>query len=126
MKCPYCGFESQIAKSEDRVAELDYRTYLEKAAGEKDTQESKKVQCSKFGAETTVLAGTAADMCPFCGSNMVLSESVSRLIKPEGLLPFKISQKEAFDKFRGWIRKLWFAPGPLKQYATAESKLAGV
>ena len=57
---------------------------------------------------------------------MVFSGNVSRLIKPEGVLPFKLSQKEAFDNFRRWIRKLWFAPAKLKQYAQAESKLAGV
>jgi hypothetical protein len=57
---------------------------------------------------------------------MVFSGSVSRLIKPEGLLPFKISGKEAFENFRRWIQGLWFAPRRLKQYARTENKLAGV
>jgi hypothetical protein len=57
---------------------------------------------------------------------MVFSGSVSRQIKPEGLLPFKVSGKEAFEQFRKWIGKLWFAPSQLKQYAQSESKLAGV
>jgi hypothetical protein len=48
------------------------------------------------------------------------------LIKPEALLPFKITQKEAFESFRRWIKGLWFAPGKLKQYAQSENKLAGV
>jgi predicted RNA-binding Zn-ribbon protein involved in translation (DUF1610 family) len=126
LKCPYCGFELQIAKSEVQVAELDYRTHLDEASKEKSTHEMQRVQCDKCGAETTVSGDTAADLCPFCGANMVFSESVSRLIKPEALLPFNISQKEAFDKFRGWIRGLWFAPGSLKQYARADSKLAGI
>jgi predicted RNA-binding Zn-ribbon protein involved in translation (DUF1610 family) len=126
LKCPYCGFESQIAKSESRVAELDYRSYLEKAGEEKNTLEAQRIKCDQCGAETTVAADAAADICPFCGANMVFSESVSRLIKPEGLLPFKISHKEAFESFRRWIRRLWFAPGSLKQYARAENKLTGV
>jgi predicted RNA-binding Zn-ribbon protein involved in translation (DUF1610 family) len=126
LKCPYCGFELQIAASEAPVAELDYQSYLEKAAAEKGLQESKRVKCDKCGAETTVPPDAAADLCPFCGANMVFQESTARLIKPEGLLPFKISSHEAFDKFRNWIRKLWFAPGALKQYAQMEGKLAGV
>ncbi len=126
MKCPYCGFESQIAPSDVQVTELDYRTYLEKSADEKQTQEAKRVKCNQCGAETTMSANATADMCPFCGANLVFSESVSRLIKPEGLLPFKVSQREAFDKFRQWIQGLWFAPGGLKQYARTEAKLAGV
>jgi hypothetical protein len=51
---------------------------------------------------------------------------VSRLIKPEGLLPFKVTYKEASEAFRRWIRGLWFAPGDLKQYAQSEGKLVGV
>jgi DNA-directed RNA polymerase subunit RPC12/RpoP len=126
LKCPYCGFELQIAKSEIRIQELDYRSYLEKAGQEKSSDATQRVRCEKCGAETTVSPEAAAGICPFCDSNMVFSEKVSRLIKPEGLLPFKISQKEAFESFRSWIRRLWFAPGSLKNYARMESKLAGV
>jgi hypothetical protein len=57
---------------------------------------------------------------------MVFSASSSRLIKPEGILPFKIAYKEAFDSFRQWIRTRWFAPNSLKQFAQSENKLAGV
>jgi hypothetical protein len=32
---PYCGFESQIAKSETQAAELDYQTYFGQKAKEK-------------------------------------------------------------------------------------------
>jgi len=126
LKCPYCGFELQIAKSEVQIAELDYQSYLEKAAQEKDSHEAQRVKCDKCGAETTVPAEAAADICPFCGANRVFSGSVSRVIKPEGLLPFKVAQKDAFESFRRWIRGLWFAPNKLKQFAQSENKLAGV
>jgi len=126
MKCPFCGFELQIAQSGALITELDYRAYLEKSAGEKETLEARRVKCKQCGAETTMAANATADICPFCGANLVFSESVSRLIKPEGLLPFKIPQKEAFDRFRKWIQGLWFAPGGLKQYARTEASLAGV
>jgi predicted RNA-binding Zn-ribbon protein involved in translation (DUF1610 family) len=126
LKCPYCGFESQIEVSEVKVTELNYQIYLEKAGGEKNSQEAQRIKCDKCGAETTVPTTAAADICPFCGANMVFSEKVSRLIKPEGLLPFKITHKEAFEHFRRWIKGLWFAPSKLKQFAQTESKLAGI
>lgn len=126
LKCPYCGFESEIPQSETGVLELDYREFLEKAGNEKESSEAQRVQCDKCGAQTTMPAESAAGACPFCGANMVFSASVSRLIKPEALLPFKIARKEAFESFRRWIKSLWFAPGKLKQYAQSESKLAGV
>jgi DNA-directed RNA polymerase subunit RPC12/RpoP len=126
LKCPFCGFESQIAQSSAQVVELDYRSYLEKAEQEQSSHEAQRVKCDKCGAETTVPADTTACTCPFCGSNMIFSGSSSRLIKPEGILPFKITYKEAIESFRRWIQKLWFAPGKLKQYAQSEGKLAGV
>ncbi len=126
MKCPYCGTEIQIAQTESPVAERDYREFLEKTGAEKESYEAQRVKCDKCGAETTMPPESASGICPFCGANMVFSGSVSRLIRPEALLPFKISQKEAFDKFRRWIQKLWFAPSDLKNYARSQGKLAGV
>ena len=126
LRCPYCGFESRIANSEARIAELDYQSYFEKAAREKALDDTQRVRCNQCGAQITVSGGTAADICPFCGANMVFSGSLSRLIKPEGVLPFKIGRKEAVESFRRWIRKLWFAPGGLKQFAQADDRLAGV
>jgi hypothetical protein len=115
-----------IPKSEAQIYEIDFRAFLEKAGQEKESYESQRVHCEKCGAETTMPAEAAAEICPFCGANMVFSQSVSRLIKPEALLPFKISYKNAFESFRGWIRKLWFAPGDLRRYAQTEGRLAGV
>jgi predicted RNA-binding Zn-ribbon protein involved in translation (DUF1610 family) len=126
LKCPYCGFELEVSPSATPVAELDYQAFLEKAGGEKETSDAKRIQCGKCGAETTVPAEMTAGLCPFCGANMVFSGSASRLIRPEALLPFKIPQKDAVEGFRRWIRNLWFAPSSLKQYAQTEGKLAGV
>jgi DNA-directed RNA polymerase subunit RPC12/RpoP len=126
LKCPFCGFESQIAKSDAPVAELDYRSFLENAERETSSQEAQRIKCDKCGAETTVPANATAGMCPFCGTNMVFSGKASRLITPESLLPFKIAYKEAIEYFRRWIRGLWFAPGKLKEYARSEGKLTGV
>ena len=126
LKCPYCGFESQIQKSDTGVAELDYASYLEEAAREKNFQEAQRIQCDQCGAETTAPAETVAGICPFCGANMVYSGQVSRLIKPEGLLPFRVTHDDALMYFRRWIRSLWFAPGDLKKFARSEDKLAGV
>jgi DNA-directed RNA polymerase subunit RPC12/RpoP len=126
LKCPYCGFENEIEAAVAKVEELDYRTYFEKAAEQKETHEAQRVRCEKCGAETTLPANVTSGFCPFCGANMVLTPKSSALIRPEGLLPFKVTQAQAFADFREWIRRLWFAPGDLTRYAQSEGKLAGV
>lgn len=126
LKCPYCGHESAIAPATVQVNEQDYREYLAKLQTHKPSQESQTVKCGKCGAETTMPEHAAADFCPFCGASMVFMEGCSRRIKPEGLLPFKISRQAAFETFRRWIHGLWFAPGDLKHFARTDSRLAGV
>jgi len=126
LKCPYCGAENAIPKSEKVVEELDYLTYLQKVAGDKETQQAQRIQCKQCAAETTMPPNATAGLCPFCGANMVFSARSTNLIKPEGLLPFKVKQSDALEDFRQWIRSLWFAPGDLKQYAQSDGKLVGV
>jgi DNA-directed RNA polymerase subunit RPC12/RpoP len=126
LKCPYCGCENVIARTTTKIEELDYRTYLQKVAAEKDTHEAHRVKCEKCGAETTMPTNVTAGICPFCGASMVFEGKSSHLIQPEAVLPFKITQKQAFEDFRDWINGLWFAPGDLKQYARSEGKLSGI
>ena len=126
LKCPYCGFENPIQKPEAPVQEQDYRSFLEQVANEKETHEARRVKCDKCGAETTMPPEATAGICPFCAANMVFSGEASRLIKPEGILPFKYTRNAAFEAVRRWIRGLWFAPGDLKQYAQSDSRLAGI
>ena len=126
LKCPYCGFENTIARSDVKIEELDYRGYLEQAAKEKDTHEAQRTKCEQCGAETTMPASVTSGLCPFCGAPMIFAGKTSQLIRPEALLPFKVTQKDAFADFRIWINRLWFAPSDLKRYAQSEGKLVGV
>ncbi len=126
LKCSYCGFENAIPQSEEQIEELDFRAFLAQAANEQETHEAQRVKCEKCAAETTMPPDTTSGICPFCGANLVFAGKSSRLIKPKYILPFKVTQKQAFEDFRKWIKGLWFAPGDLKRYAQSEGKLAGV
>jgi DNA-directed RNA polymerase subunit RPC12/RpoP len=126
LKCPYCGAETPIPQSEEHIEELDFQEYLKKLAGEHETQEEHRVKCEKCGAETTMPQEVTAGTCPFCGANLVFTTRTSRLLKPNALLPFKITQTQGFEDFRRWINGLWFAPNDLKKYAQSEGKLAGI
>jgi hypothetical protein len=84
------------------------------------------VRCESCGAESTLDENVSSDLCPFCGTSMVLTEHTQRLIKPQGVLPFKVKSDEAHDAFRKWLGSLWFAPNDLKEYARREGRLAGM
>lgn len=126
LTCAYCGTENTIEATQQGVVELDYRTYLARVSQEAATAEAQRVKCERCGAETTAPPESTAGTCPFCGAAMVFAAQSSRLIRPQGVLPFKVTRQRAFTEFRQWIRKLWFAPNDLKKYAAADSKLVGV
>jgi DNA-directed RNA polymerase subunit RPC12/RpoP len=126
LKCPYCGATTPIPQSEEHVVELDFQAYLTQAAGAAEQHQATRVRCTTCGAETTMPPDAAAGLCPFCGSDLVFTGTVSSLVKPGALLPFQVTQEQAFEDFKRWIESLWFAPGDLKRYAQAEHKLVGV
>jgi predicted RNA-binding Zn-ribbon protein involved in translation (DUF1610 family) len=126
LQCPFCGAQVPIPRSEEQIEELDFREYLARAADAHETHETQRVKCGKCGAETTMPPEISSSICPFCGDNLVLTQTSSSQLAPKALLPFKVTQKEAFEGFRRWISRLWFAPGNLKEYARSEGKLIGV
>jgi len=129
LKCEYCGAENEIKISTDKkVEENDYSSFLSKASSQPGgLHEVHTVDCSGCGASTTLQENIVSDECPFCGKTLVVENSSRKaVIKPESVLPFKIDKKSAFDSFKGWIKKLWFAPNDLKQYANNIEKLKGM
>jgi DNA-directed RNA polymerase subunit RPC12/RpoP len=125
-KCPFCGHEIAIARSEEDIRELDFREYLERMSAEADVQERTVVKCRGCGAETTFDPNVTADRCAFCAGPIVREGASSRLIRPKALLPFKVTRDAAHQSFRDWLRGLWFAPGSLREYARREQPIEGV
>ncbi len=126
LKCEYCGYENEIEQEATAIQELDFRDYLSQLAEGSDLEEVATVKCGHCGADLDRPPNLDSFRCPYCASNIVASESSPRLIKPKSLLPFHIPRKDAREKFRGWIKGLWFAPNDLKSYARSDSRLTGV
>ncbi len=126
LKCPYCGNENQIPQSAEEIKELDLHAYMAQATEGVETVEEQTVKCTACGAESTLDPNITMSHCPFCGTQLMAEAKTTRLLKPASLLPFKVDKKEAMEKFRDWLKGLWFAPNKLKRYARAEGGLKGM
>lgn len=131
LKCPYCEHEMEIEVDHAALAaaheEQDFHAALAAVSEQKETFEVHTVKCGTCAAETSFSKNIDADECPYCGTSIVRGgEATQKIIKPQGLLPFKIVQKAALELFQGWIKSRWFAPNKLKLYARVDSKLQGV
>ncbi|MCS7032728.1 MAG: hypothetical protein NZ561_01895 [Phycisphaerae bacterium] len=118
LKCVYCGWLNEIApNAAASIQELDLVEHLHKLRQNASVIEALVVRCDGCGAEQTFQPGITAAECAFCGKSIVAHAVSRRLIKPQSLLPFRITRQQASDLFVRWIHSLWFAPNALKRRA---------
>lgn len=119
LKCPYCDYETEVTVEKtapEKAEELDF--YAAEYTANKDWGvETKTVLCKACGAESIYDALQTSAVCPFCGSNQVMEANTKDTIAPGGVVPFSISDKEASDLFKKWIKKKWFCPKLAKESA---------
>ena len=122
--CQYCGYREEIAaansEGETAASELDFASA--EFTGNCDWGVSQKtVTCKSCGAVSVYDALTVANECPYCGSNQVMEANDVKTIAPGGVVLFKVTSKQAGERFTQWIKHKWFAPKAAKISAKAES-----
>lgn len=90
------------------------------------TETIRTLSCPNCGAKFNADAGHQASLCPFCATPVVTDTGAERLIKPQGTLPFAITEAAARAALEKWFKGLWFAPNGLAQYARRGRRMAGV
>lgn len=123
LSCPYCGHTEEIPV-ENTGSESAEELALEDAdkVGNCDWGVAKKtVICKACGAESVYDALEISAVCPFCGSNQVMEAADQDTMAPGGVVPFKISDKQASDLFKNWIKHKWFCPKLAKESAKAKN-----
>ncbi|MCB1189934.1 MAG: hypothetical protein KDK90_05845 [Leptospiraceae bacterium] len=117
--CEYCGHKQKVSQNGEKNHSIREYDYLVASKQGKSTSvselvnKSKEISCKSCGAVSIIT--TQWDRCSFCSSPMVIEiDSSEDIIKPESLLPFKISKEEAKQIFIKWISNLWFAPSNLR------------
>ena len=109
MKCPYCGATREKPKAPHEVKEHPIAEGLRAPRDLGWGVARKSVRCTKCGATTTLDPAAAAGACAFCGTPAVV-EAPPRadLVRPEGVLPFRVGRDDAAQRFRTWLSGLWF------------------
>lgn len=74
------------------------------------SQNAVMYSCPSCGAEILTDKTTAATFCVYCHSPVVLSNRLAGDFKPDKVIPFKISEKDAKQKFLDMCAKKHFLP----------------
>ena len=81
--------------------------------------------CPNCGADIACEDSTAADICVYCHSPVVLRGKLSGQMMPDRIIPFKFSKEEAMEKFLSFAQKKWFVPKEFKSMKQA-SMISGI
>ena len=127
LRCPYCGHENEIEAGGAPIRELDLKTALTRLqdSGERPAG-SQVTRCPNCAASFELDAHVHSGECPFCGTSVVTETGQAKPIKPQALLPFRITADRARDSYERWLKSLWFAPNALKAHARDDASLSGV
>jgi DNA-directed RNA polymerase subunit RPC12/RpoP len=131
LTCSHCGHVQAIARETpwsraQALQELDLARGLQDHLSDSDMAELRSTSCPNCGAVVEITGATHATECPFCATPVVLDTGTHRLIKPQAVLPFELSEAEARKAMIAWMGSLWFAPGTLLEYARKGRAMTGI
>lgn len=116
LHCSYCDATRTIDK---RVSyKRDYLSALDEGEVKFDNSTYK---CPNCGADVKLAPFDTAIKCPYCGGTNVVELEDMKGLKPDSILPFALSQNQAADAGKKWIKKKIFAPIKLKKSFKVEN-----
>jgi len=123
--CPFCGSSTPftIDAKTGAIQELDLAKALRELPDEERgwLTEKRTVQCQSCKAVSVFDPERVGQNCEFCGSPALVDyKEIKAPIRPQSLLPFKITQAQVREQIRSWYASKWLAPGALKRRALVD------
>lgn len=79
------------------------------------TMERRIYACTSCGAELSVNDNEVATFCAYCGQPTIVFSRVSKELKPESIVPFKISKEQAIGLLQERLKNSHFLPKDVKE-----------
>lgn len=136
LECDYCGASYDVAEIEALYAEKEEKAAAAQQAAEEKAAEQKKASadggdwdtsgfsddwgeegahmkaysCPSCGAELICDESTAATSCPYCGNPTVVPGQFSGELRPDYIIPFKLSKEDAVKALKAHYKGKIFLP----------------
>lgn len=131
MKCSYCGNLYLISQVSKRIKNADEHTEsTDEPIIPQNLEEMLDLQtngmevtvftCSQCGAEILADSDEAVTWCSYCGSPATLHSRLTRIRRPDRVIPFKITKEECVNRYRKLARRQIYAPNELLKRGRAE------
>ena len=125
LHCEFCNSSFEVAQIEALMAEKEQKaeaafvqanntdawdTSSMSSDWGADGEGMKSYGCPSCGAELVCDATTAATSCPYCGNPTVVPRQFSGMLKPDFVIPFKVTKEEAIAKLKEHYKGKFFLP----------------
>ncbi len=116
MLCPNCNYVlEKLPNQKSTIREYDFTEIELSKADVEWGEQIHTVKCSSCGAELSIAKNDTTASCAFCGSSNILEVKQDAGIRPEGIIPFKVTKERSAEIFKNWIGRRWLAPNILKK-----------
>ena len=136
MECEYCGTSYDVAEIEALYAEKEEKASAAQQAADEKTAAQRQASsdestwdtsgfcedwgaegdgmraysCPSCGAELICDENTAATSCPYCGNPTVVPGQFSGQLRPDFIIPFKLSKEDAVKALKSHYKGKFFLP----------------
>lgn len=122
MKCPYCDttFELETLKQYDQCLnqkieeKMDWNNDHLENYSEAETENIDIYICESCGGEIIGDKTTAAASCPFCGNPVIMKSKLAGDLKPDYIIPFKVSKQQAKEALKNHTKGKLLVPKAFK------------
>jgi len=115
-KCEHCGYENKISSTPTILRENDFQKALQNIESNKSKKPLTNIQakCPSCAGVFELKSYQRSTKCPYCATPVITNIDIFYDLHPQGLLAFKVTNKDAKKSFDKWLGSLWFAPNDLK------------
>lgn len=129
LKCPYCDTEFEVASlleldealKEERPSDLTWQSQPEGQWTEEEKQNLRSFVCNSCGGEIVGDLNTAATRCPYCDNPVVMAGQFTGDLRPDLVVPFKLSKEQAKAALGQFLNKKPLLPKLFKSQNRIES-----
>lgn len=131
LKCESCGnsFEVDAVKAfnepEAKDSGFNWEQQEKQQLSEDEAQVLRRIVCPSCGGEIIADEQTSATFCPYCDNPAVISERVSDALRPDGVVPFKMTKEDAKTAFQSLCKKKKLLPRGFHSQQRLE-KISGI
>lgn len=108
--CANCGTEAPQPEGEQEKSHTQLATH--------------NFACEGCGASMSYDASAQTLRCPFCGSEKLREEKDAKVLAPERVIKFEVSQSQALDSLRNWLPGNFWRPSDLAEQAVVTGMTA--